>query len=408
MHRGKRKVADDHGKNDMSSDDQLLEDDSDELTDLMSIDDSIDPVTDANIVRPDFIDKVYGVLSSDAQRGDGELQRIDVNRAYLRKQLSISECMAVEERIIAAGYRILDNEDETESKKEDTTEPKQRYRYLNETEERDLGRRIQLALLLPEDTSSLDPVYIDRVRKDAERARTTFVASNIRYVEQIARRMGQHRHLSLEDVTQEGFIGLLKAADLYDPERGFRFKTYATWWIEQRMRRAIADSDRTVRLPVHVHEKVSRIKRAKKKLTQSRGHPPTMNELAIAVGIEPEKLMTLLWRVQATDCAEGDKTIGEDASLLSYVVDSAESAFDLILYQELQERIRLVLATLTPREERIMRMRFGIDLDQDYTLDNIGKHYDLTRERIRQIEAKAFNKLRRPSRRDLLNDFLDY
>lgn len=391
----------------MSSDDQLLEDDSDELTDVFLIDDSIDPASDANIVRPDLIDKVFGTLSADAQRGDGELQRQDVNRAYLRKQLSISECMAVEERIIAAGYRIVDDEDDIGVKNEETPEPKLRHRYLNETEERDLGRRIQLAQRLPEDTSGLDPAYVDRVRKDAERAKTTFVASNVRYVEQVARRMGQHRHLSLEDVTQEGFIGLLKAADLYDPERGFRFKTYATWWIEQRMRRAIADGDRTVRLPVHVHEKVSRIKRAKTKLTQSHGHPPTLNELAVAAGMEPEKLMTLLWRVQATDCAEGDSSIGDDSTLLSHVADSAESAFDLILYRELQERIRVILATLTPREERIVRMRFGIEMTEDHTLESVGKQYDLTRERIRQIEAKAFNKLRRPSRRDLLNDFLD-
>lgn len=392
----------------MTSDDQLLEDDDDNLTDPVSIDESIDPESDASILRPEIIEKVFGSLSADAQRGDGELQRRDANRAYLRKQLSISECMAVEEMIIAAGYRILDDEDETESNNQETPDPKKRYRYLNETEERDLGRRIQLAQRLPEDTNSLDPVYVDRVRKDAERAKTAFVVSNVRYVEQVARRMGQHRHFSLEDVTQEGFIGLLKAADLYDPERGFRFKTYATWWIEQRMRRAIADGDRTVRLPVHIHEKVSRIKRAKAKLTQSRGHSPTLNELAVAVGMEPEKLMTLLWRVQATDCAEGDSSIGDDSTLLSYVADSSESAFDLILYRELQERFRVILATLTPREAHIVRMRFGIDSTEDHTLESVGKQYDLTRERIRQIEAKAFNKLRRPSRRDLLNDFLDY
>lgn len=402
-------MVDIHGKNSMSSDDQFFEGENDDLTDLISNDDSSEPVTDAAIIRADIVDKVFVALSADAQRGDGELERHDVNRAYLRKQLSIYECMAVEERIIAAGYRILDDEeDELEPKSEEAAKPRQKYRYLNEAEEKDLGRRIQLALRLPEDTSSLDPVYVDRIRRDAEQARALFVASNIRYVEQIARRMGQHRNLSLEDITQEGFIGLLKAADLYDPERGFRFKTYATWWIEQRMRRAIADGDRTVRLPVHIQEKVTRIKRAKAKLTQSSGHPPTLNELAVAVGIEPEKLMTLLWRIQATDCVEGDASVGDDSTLLSLVADSTESAYDLILHRELQARFRDILATLTPREAHIVRMRFGIDTTEDHTLESVGKLYNLTRERIRQIEAKAFNKLRNPSRRDLLNDFLDY
>lgn len=385
-------------------------DDDDDLIDLMSIDESDDPVEHANTIRPDIIDKVFKTLSDDAQRGDGELQRGDVNRTYLRKQLSIAECIAVEEMVVAAGYKVLDedNEEEIYSESEETFAPRQTYHYLNEAEEKELGRRIQLALRLPKDTSGLDPVYVDRIRKDAERAKATFVSSNIRFVEQRARRIGLHRHLSLEDVTQEGFIGLLKAADLYDPERGFRFKTYATWWIEQRMRRAIADGDRTIRLPVHIHEKMSKIRRAKAKLTLTRGYSPTSDELAVAVGMAPEKLMQLLWRVQATECAEGDTSLGEDNTLFSHIADSAESAFDLILYRELQERFCLILATLTPREARIVRMRFGIDLTEDHTLESIGKQHNLTRERIRQIEEKAFNKLRRPSRRDLLNDFLDY
>lgn len=396
-------MIDEHGINLDSTDGQPPEDDDYDLVDLFSAED----LSDTSVVRVDVVDRVYATLSADAQRGDGVLQRGDANRIYLRKELSIAECMVVEERLIAAGYRILDKEDEVGPESSESSDRRSQYRYLKEAEEKELGRRIQLALRLPEDTTGLDSTYVERVRKDAERAKATFVASNIRYVEQIARRMGQQRHLTFEDVTQEGFIGLLHATDLYDPERGFRFKTYATWWIEQRIRRAIADGDRTIRLPVHIQEKMSRIRRSKARLTLTRGRPPTLEELATAVGMEAEKLMRLLWRVHATDCAEGDEPIGDDSTLLSLVADDAESAFDTLLYQELQERFRDVLATLSPREERILRLRFGIGLDRDYTLESVGQQYNLTRERIRQIEAKALKRLRHPSRSDQLSDFMD-
>lgn len=395
-------MVDDYENSHEYSDDHLSEEDDESDLDLVEgLDDSAE---NATLVRPGIVDKVFATLSADAQRGDGELQRGDVNSVYLRKQLSIAECMAVEERIIDAGYRIFGDED-TDNQGFAAQRPM--YRFLNESEEKELGRRIQLALRLPQDTSALDPVYVDRLCKDAERAKATFVASNIRYVEQLARRMGPKKHLSLEDIMQEGFIGLLRATDLYDPERGFRFKTYATWWIEQRMRRAIADGDRTIRLPVHIQEKMSQIRRSRAKLTLTRGHPPTLDELAAAVGIAPERLMKLLWRVHATDCAEGDESMGDDTTLLSLVADASESAFDVVLYQELQERFRGILATLTPREARILRMRFGIELDRDYTLESVGQQYNLTRERIRQIEAKALKKLRHPNRLDQLSDFLD-
>jgi RNA polymerase primary sigma factor len=173
------------------------------------------------------------------------------------------------------------------------------------------------------------------------------------------------------------------------------------------MRRAIANCDRTIRLPVHIQQKMTQINRAKKKLTLTCGRPPTLDELAIAVGIEQEKLMRLLWFVQATDCAQGDVVIGDDDTLISLVADSTESVFDIIVHRELRERFRKVLATLTPREARIVRMRFGIDLDQEYTLESIAQEYNLTRERIRQVEEKALTKLRHPVRKDQLSDFLD-
>lgn len=351
--------------------------------------------------RPEVVESVFRTLSADAQRGDNQLRRSDVNRTYLRKSLSIVECMAVEERIVAAGYQILDEDDDDTNSEEGVSS------YLSEVEEKAFGRQIQLALRLPENTKDLNPAYVERILKDAEQAKSAFIVSNIRFVKQRARRLARCRHLSLEDIIQEGFLGLLHASDRYDPERPFRFKTYATWWIEQYMRRAIANCDRTIRIPVHVQEKIRRIKKAQRKLALTYGHPPTLGELAIAVGMEQEKLMKLLWLVESTDCAEGDAVIEDDTTLLSLVADSSESVFDKIAHLELRERLLHVLATLTPREAHIVQMRFGLDVDQEYTLASLGTEYNLTRERIRQIEAKAFRKLRFAVRRNQLIGFVD-
>lgn len=365
-----------------------------------------EPVTaQIDRIRPELVNKVFKALSADALRGAGELRRSDIDRAYLRKDLSIAECMEVEERILAAGHRIV--EDDDEGAEADDAAPQRKRKYLGEAEEKELGRKIQLALRLPEDKSTLDSAYVGRVQSDADRARALFVITNVRYVNKVARRIGQHRHLTEEDIAQEGFIGLLKAVDMYDPERGFRFKTYATWWIEQRMRRAIADGDRLIRLPVHVYEKAVRIWRSRAKWTLAHGRPPSQDELANAVGMEPEKLAKLIWRVEATECLEGDGLVGDDITLMSNVMDPAPAAFDIVLYQELKERCHDILGTLTPREADIIRRRFGIDLDQEYTLERLGEQYGLTRERIRQIEAKALKKLRHPVRRERLDGFLD-
>ncbi len=383
------------------------DEDSDDLIDLLSEEDEVDTDEFANVVRTDLVAKAFKALSADALRGGGTLTRADVNRTYLRRKLSIAECLEIETLLASADYEIIEDDDLSGGSDGFAANAGRKFRYLNETEERELGRRIQLALQLPEDTRGFNAGYVERVRTDADKARATFVTSNLRYVEMIARRLGRKKHLTLEDLIQEGVIGLMRASDLYDPERGFRFKTYATWWIEQRIRRAIADGDRLIRLPVHLQEKMTQIKRAESKLTFSNRKVPTPDELASAIGMDPERLMKFLWRVQATDCIEGDAPVDDDTSVLALAADSAKSAFDIVSYRELQERFRDVLTTLTPREERILRLRFGIGLDRDHTLESVGQEYGLTRERIRQIEAKALRKLKHPIRSARLRGFLD-
>lgn len=384
------------------------DEDEDDLIDLLSEGEEIDTDEFALVIRPDFVARAFKALSADAQRGGGSLARADINRTYLRRKLSIAECVEIESLLVSAGH-IINEDDEGASVKGGVKydSAPRRVRYLNETEERELGRRIQLALQLPEDTAGLDQAYVHQVRADADKARATFVAANLRYVEMLARRRGHKKHMALEDLVQEGVIGLMRATDLYDPDRGFRFKTYATWWIEQRIRRAIADGDRLVRLPVHLQERMARIKRAEARLTLANGKAPTPEELASAIGMDSERLMKLLWRIQATDCIEGDAPISEDTSLLALAVDPRDSAFDMVSYHELQARFREVLSTLSPREERVLRMRFGIGIDRDHTLESIGQEYSVTRERIRQIEEKALGKLRHFVRSSRLRGFLD-
>lgn len=363
----------------------------------------------ADLIRPELVERVFKSLVADAERGDGQLQRGDVNRAYLRKQLSIAECIEVEGRLVGAGCIIADDDEAVplDDDASDDTAPKRKVRYLTHAEERELGRRIQLAAQLPADTSHLDSDYVRRVRHEANMARGAFVVSNLRYVEMLARRRGERRYIAMEDLKQEGVMGLLRAVEKYDPERGFRFKTYATWWIEQFMGRAIADDDRIVRLPVHLHERLVKIRRARSKLTLVNGRPPTDDELADALGIDRERMMKLLWRVQATDVAEGDSLIGEDVTLLSIIPDQSASQFEVLSQRQLEERFEDLLATLTPREERILRMRFGVGVDREHTLQSVGDEYGVTRERIRQIEEKALRKLKHPTRSKQLRDFLD-
>lgn len=388
-----------------------IEDDED-FTDLFSPDEEEDSQAPEGGIRQDFVDRALKALVADAARCDGELNREDVNRIYVRRELTIAECAHVEVELGRTGIVVVESDELASDYREDTSSSfvskGRRLRYLTDIEERELGRKIQIAVRLAETGGSGDTEFDKRIVADAEKAKATFVAANIRYVEKLARKRGERRHMALEDIVQEGVIGLLRATDLYDPELGFRFKTYATWWIEQRMRRAIADGDRIVRLPVHLQETISRIRRSRAKLTLANGRTPSPEQLAHALGMDSERLVQLLWRVQATDCVEGDAPVGEDGTIITLRADEGlQSAFDMASSQELRERFASVLATLSPREERVIRMRFGLGLDEDHTLESVGQLFGVTRERIRQIEAKALKKLKHHVRSKHLRGFMD-
>ena len=386
---------------------------SENLTDQSALTADIVKADEAvsSFFRADLAERVLKSLLADAERAEGDLKRTDIDRTYVRRKLTIPECEWVEKHIRDSAVRIIeDDEDDDEGEAStpgDAFLGRRKTKFLTEVEERELGRKIHLARRVKEEGGA--PEFVARILEDAKRAKLRFVETNIRYVHKLARQTRHLRHLTEDDLFQEGMMGLLHATELYDPELGFRFKTYATWWIQQRIHRAIDDTERTVRLPVHVQEKIRKIRGKKVKLALELNREPSLRELANYIGIDKEWLAKLLWRFHATDCLEADAPITEDGDpLISFQADDdADSAFEIVARQELRSNISAVLATLPPRTERVLRMRFGLDGGTGQTLEEIGQVFNVTRERIRQIEAKALRKLKHPSRSRILRSFLD-
>lgn len=237
-------------------------------------------------------------------------------------------------------------------------------------------------------------------------AKNSLIECNLRLVISIAKRYSG-RGMSMQDLIQEGNLGLIKAVDKFDPKRGFKLSTYATWWIKQSITRAIADQSRTIRLPVHMVETINRYKRISRELEQTLGHSPTTQEIAVHLNEPESKIAEIEKFIQVPISLE--TPIGEenDSTLGSFLFDENEkSPTDNAIDHNLQEKIKKSLSTLTPREETVIRLRYGIDDHKPKTLEDVGTIFNVTRERIRQIEAKALRKLRHPSRAKTLKDFL--
>ncbi len=292
-----------------------------------------------------------------------------------------------------------------------------RVKLLTAEEEVDLAKRIEAGLYashkLADAAAAGETLPISRrreltwVTRDGERAKDHLLEANLRLVVSLAKRY-TGRGMAFLDLIQEGNMGLIRAVEKFDYTKGFKFSTYATWWIRQAITRAMADQARTIRIPVHMVEVINKLGRIQREMSQSLGREPTPEELAKELDLTPEKVVEI--QQYAREPISLDQTIGDegDSQLGDFIEDSeAVVAVDAVSFGLMQDQLLSVLQTLSEREAGVVRLRFGLTDGQPRTLDEIGRVYGVTRERIRQIESKTMSKLRHPSRSQVLRDYLD-
>jgi RNA polymerase primary sigma factor len=292
-----------------------------------------------------------------------------------------------------------------------------RVPLLTAEQEVDLAKRIEGGLFASERLRQCEEVGqrmstsmrrdLDWVCRDGARARDQLVEANLRLVVSIAKRYAGHG-MAFLDLIQEGNLGLIRAVEKFDYVKGYKFSTYATWWIRQAISRALADHSRTIRIPVHIVEVINRLGRLQRDLLQDLGREPNVAELAKELDITPDKVLECQQYTRAPISL--DQTIGDqgDSQLGDFIEDSeAVVAIEAVAFSLLQDQLKQVLTTLTEREAGVIRLRYGLTGGRPWTLDEIGQVYGVTRERIRQIESITMSKLRHPSRSERLRDYLD-
>ncbi|HSL17705.1 MAG TPA: RNA polymerase sigma factor RpoD [Methylomirabilota bacterium] len=298
------------------------------------------------------------------------------------------------------------NKDRKKLQQERNVERRQFYQARVGRYTEELGR-LEERFEIPYDDLKMLLAEVRRGEGETDQAKQELIVANLRLVVSIAKKY-TNRGLQFLDLIQEGNIGLMKAVDKFEYRRGYKFSTYATWWIRQAITRSIADQARTIRIPVHMIETINKLNRISRQMLQEMGREPTPEELAVRMEMPEDKVRKVLKIAKEPISMETPIGDDEDSHLGDFIEDtSVESPIESATTESLRETTHSVLAGLTPREAKVLRMRFGIDMTTDHTLEEVGKQFDVTRERIRQIEAKALRKLRHPSRSEQLRSFLE-
>lgn len=368
--------------------------------------------------------QIVSVLLEKAKRNGGKITQSDLDEATQRPDLTLEKSVAEYESVygdlIEKGVEIVDDADNSGNKPVDASdvsaevisqEKPPEAVDLAVTEGLSIDDPVRMYLKeigrVPLLTAQQEVELAKRMEAGDEQAQKDLAEANLRLVVSIAKRYVGRGMLFL-DLIQEGNLGLIKAVEKFDYNKGYKFSTYATWWIRQAITRAIADQARTIRIPVHMVETINKLIRVQRQLLQKHGREPTPEEIAAEMDVSEERVREIMKIAQEPVSLETPIGEEEDSHLGDFIEDhDAPAPADAASFMLLKEQLAEVLSTLTDREKKVLKLRFGLEDGKARTLEEVGKSFNVTRERIRQIEAKALRKLRHPSRSKKLKDFLD-